>query len=106
MVSTEAVFLTTLIDAHENQCVSTVDIPGSFMQANMDEDVFMWIDGHMAELLLEIGYDMYQPHVMYKHNEPMIYVELLKVLYGMMRAAQLFWEKLSTKITGVGFCNK
>ena len=57
------------------------------MQTNMDKDAFMWIDGCMAELLLEIDNDMYQPHVMYECNKPMVYVELLKALYGMMRAA-------------------
>ena len=35
-VSTEAVFMTAVIDAMENRMVAVVDIPGAFMQADMD----------------------------------------------------------------------
>ena len=35
-VSTEAVFMTAVIDAMENRTVAIVDIPGAFMQADMD----------------------------------------------------------------------
>jgi hypothetical protein len=40
-VSTEALFLTSLIDAEEERKVVTVDIPGAFMHADMDEVVHM-----------------------------------------------------------------
>ena len=40
-VATEAVFLTAVIDAYEGREVAIVDITGTFMQADMDEDVFM-----------------------------------------------------------------
>ena len=33
-----------------------------------------------------------------KKGEKVIFVELLKVLYGMLRAAILFWRKLSAKL--------
>lgn len=32
-----------------------------------------------------------------------LYVELLEVLYGTLRAARLFWEKLSKKLVELGF---
>ena len=94
-VSTEAVFMTAVIDAMENRTVAVVDIPGAFMQADMDPGVYMRIDGAMAELLMEIDYDMYHPHMVKEKGKPVIYVELLKALYGTLRAACLFWETLS-----------
>ena len=62
-ISTEAVFMTAVIDAMENRTVAVVDIPGAFMQADMDPGVYMRIDGAMADLLMEIDYDMYHPHM-------------------------------------------
>ena len=48
-VATEALFLTCLIDATEHRKVATVDIPGSFMQADMEgEIVHMKLEGKIA----------------------------------------------------------
>ena len=102
-VSTEAVFMTAVIDAMENRTVAVVDIPGAFMQADMDQGVYMRIDGAMADLLMEIDYDMYHPHMVKEKGKPVIYVELLKALYGTLRAARLFWETLSGKLQEWGF---
>ena len=102
-VSTEAVFMTAVIDAMENRMVVVVDIPGAFMQADMDPGVYMRIEGTMAELLMEIDYDMYHPHMVMEKGKPVIYVELLKALYGTLRAARLFWETLSGKLQEWGF---
>ena len=102
-ISTEAVFMTAVIDAMENRTVAVVDIPGTFMQADMDSGVYMRIDSAMADLLMEIDYDMYHPHMVKEKGKPVIYVELLKALYGTLRAARLFWETLSGKLQEWGF---
>ena len=95
--------MTAVIDTMENRTVAVVDIPGAFMQADMDPGVYMHIDGAMAELLMEIDYDMYHPHMVKEKGKPVIYVELLKALYGTLRAARLFWETLSGKLQEWGF---
>ena len=95
--------MTAVIDAMENRTVAVVDIPGAFLQADMDPGVYMRIEGAMAELLMEIDYDMYHPHMVMEKGKPVIYVELLKALYGTLRAARLFWETLSGKLQEWGF---
>ena len=95
--------MTAVIDAMENKTVAIVDIPGAFMQADMDPGVYMRIDGAMADLLMEIDHDMYHPHMVKEKGKPVIYVELLKALYGTLRAAHLFWETLSGKLQEWGF---
>ena len=102
-VATEAVFITAVIDALERRVVIVADIPGAFMHSDMDPDVYMRLDGLMAELLLEVDYDMYKPYVTYEKGQPVIYVEMLKALYGTLRAARLFWEKLSAVLKSWGF---
>ena len=102
-VATEAVFLTSVIDALENREVAVFDVPGAFMQADMDELVHVWFTGKMVDLLLEIDEAMYKPCVTDERGERVMYVELLKALYGTLQAARLFWEKLSTKLKEWGF---
>ena len=102
-VSTEAVFMTAVNDAMENRTVAIVDIPGAFMQADMDPGVYMRIDGAMADMLMEIDHDMYQPHMVVEKGKLVMNVELLKALYGTLRAARLFWETLSGKLQEWGF---
>ena len=53
-VAIESVMLSCVIDAKEGRDVATVDIPGVFMQADMEDTVHMKLEGKMAELLVRI----------------------------------------------------
>ena len=102
-ITTNAVFLTAVIDALEGRDVAIFDVAGAFMQADMDEVVHVRFTGTMVDKLLEIDEEMYGPYVVYEGKEKVMFVELLKALYGTLRAARLFWEKLSKKLQEWGF---
>jgi hypothetical protein len=95
--------MSCVIDALEGRDVATVDIPGAFMQADMDELVHMWLEGVMAELLVKLDPKLYREYVQDVNGKPVLYVELKKALYGTMRAALLFWNLLTSKLTAWGF---
>ena len=97
-VSTEGVFLTAVIDAMEGRNVVVLDVPGAFMQAEIDELVHVRFTGAMVTLLLEIDHEMYKDYVVMEKGEQVMYMELLKALYGTLRAAHLFWQKLSKQL--------
>jgi len=44
-VEVESLFLSCVIDAEEGRDVAKCDIPGAFMQADMDEVVYMRLSG-------------------------------------------------------------
>ena len=69
----------------------------------MDELVHVHFTGKMVDLLIEVDCDMYAPYVTYEGKERVMYVELLKALYGTICAARLFWEKLTAKLLEWGF---
>jgi hypothetical protein len=103
-VATEAVLLTAVIDALEGREVAIVDIPGAFMQVDLeDETIHVRLTGKMVNLLLKIDRELYAPYLVQERGELTMYVELLKTLYGTMRAAQLFWERLSRQLDDWGF---
>jgi hypothetical protein len=98
------VFLTAVIDALEGREVAIVDIPGAFMQVSLeDETIHVHLTGKMVDLLLEIDRELYEPYLVQERGELTMYVELLKALYGTMRAARLFWERLSRQLIDWGF---
>eukprot|EP00934_Nitzschia_sp_Nitz4_P008823 Nitzschia sp. Nitz4//scaffold544_size3429//46//666//NITZ4_009268-RA/size3429-processed-gene-0.4-mRNA-1//-1//CDS//3329554276//8813//frame0 len=101
-VSNEAVFITAVIDGAEGRHVAVVDVPGAFMQADMDELVLMRITGAAVDILIDID-QSYRQFIGYERGAKVLYVELLKALYGTLRAARLFWELLSGKLQDWGF---
>jgi hypothetical protein len=102
-VAIEALMLSCTIDAMEGRDVATVDIPGAFMQADMDETVHVKLEGTMAELFARLDPQLYRKYVRSERGKPVLYVELLKALYGTIRAALLFWRMLSAKLVEMGF---
>ena len=94
-VTIESLFLTSMVDARERRKVITVDIPGAFMQADVDELIHVKLEGDVALLLIKID-PTYQQFLTYERNRPVIYAELKKALYGTVQAAYLFWQNLTS----------
>ena len=60
-VTTEALFLTCLINAMEHRKVATVNIPEEFIQSDMEGDTFhMKLEGKMAYLMKNIDPKIYK----------------------------------------------
>ncbi len=95
--------LSCTIDALERRDVATADIPGAFMQTDMEGTVHMMLEGKMAELLVKIDPKLYRKYLMNRHGKPIMYVQLKKALYGTLQAALLFWKDLSKKLKAWGF---
>ena len=64
-MSMEALFLTCIIDAMEGWCVATCDVPGAFMQTDINELLHVCLDGDLALLLIKVD-PTYQQYVVYK----------------------------------------
>jgi hypothetical protein len=72
-VAIESAYLSCVIDADEQRDVTTVDIPGAFLHANMEDKVHMQINGNMIKMLLDIAPDVYGPFLTYtKNNQPVL----------------------------------
>ena len=69
------------------------------MQAEMDEIVHVKFEGEIAEMLVKLEPKLYRKFIKDEHGKPVLYMELLKALYGtIMRVALLFWKKLTSKL--------
>ena len=83
--------------------MATVDVPNASMQAENDELVHMRLEGHMAELIVKLDPKLYRKYVCFEKGKPVLYVELAKALYGQLKAAYLFWMKLTKVLESWGF---
>ena len=106
-VSTESIVLTATIDAEENRDVMSNDVPNAFVQTDMEstngEKVMMKIRGPLVDMLLKLAYEYYKDFVVYENGVKVLYVEVLKALYGTLRASLLFYKKLRKDLEEIGF---
>jgi hypothetical protein len=66
------------------------------MQCDVDEEIYVKLEGLMAELMVKMNPGKYGPHLTKEKGQSVLYVKLLKALYGTLQAALLFWESLSS----------
>ena len=100
----ESIMLTSVIDAMERRDVATVDIVGAFLRTDCDEDVWLMLDGALAELMVDVAPEIYSKYVTIgRKNKPVLYVKLKKALYGCLKSALLFYKKLSNDLINMGF---
>jgi hypothetical protein len=104
MVAIESLFLTCTIDAKERRTVVTTDIPGAFMQTDVDEVIHVRLEGPLALLLAKVDPKLYDKYLKQdKKGKTVMYVKLKKALYGTLQAAMLFWKDFSEKLVLWGY---
>jgi hypothetical protein len=94
-VSADAILLQGTIFAHEHRDVATCNIPGAFLQADNPDYVLMCLDSILTELMVSIAPNIYPKYITVNaKGKPVLYVQLEKALFGMMKSALLFYCKL------------
>jgi hypothetical protein len=63
MVTTEAIFIQSMILAHEHHDVAACDIPGAFLQADNPDYVLVRFDGILTELMVKVAPNIFRGYV-------------------------------------------
>ena len=101
--STEALLITAAIDAAEQRYVATCDITGAFLKADMDDFVLIVLHDKEIDALIQAN-KKYQSYIKVLPNgKCIIYLELVKAIYGCLKSARLFWDHLSNHLSKMGF---
>jgi hypothetical protein len=101
-VSTSSVFIIAAIAARESRAVATVDFPGAYLNSDMPTDgepVHMSLDPYMTGVLTKLKPD-YRKYV---NQNGTCVVRVVKGLYGLIEAAKLWFDKLSSLLKSLGF---
>ncbi|MGC8561492.1 MAG: hypothetical protein ACP5O1_12560 [Phycisphaerae bacterium] len=96
-VALESIMLTAIVDAKEKRDVMTADVPNAFIQAQIpnldDANKYVFITGVLVDLLVEMAPEVYKSFVTHEGNKKVVYVQVLRALYGMLVAALLWYKK-------------
>ena len=99
--------LTATIDAAERREVAIVDIPNAFIQTRIKDKkdkAVLRLRGKLAELMVKVAPQIYRKHVIInRKGEMVLYVRILNAIYGIMKAALLFYQQLLRDLTSIGF---
>ena len=101
-IQLESLILSLAIDAHERRDEATADVVGAFLLEDIKEHVIIKITETSVELMCEAN-KKYRTHVKYERGKPVLYMKLLKALYGCMQSALLWYQTFSNKLEKMGF---
>ena len=99
--TTSSVFIAAAIAAKERRKAAKVDIGGAFLRAYLpkDTEILMRLNPLITAILTRIKPD-YQPFV---DTDGSLVVKLNRALYGVIEAAKLWHEELTTTLAALGY---
>lgn len=109
--SIESVKITCAIDAKEGRDVMSADVPNAFIQTEMPKEkvenrgdrIIMKITGVLVDFLLDIDPKTYGGYVVMENGRKVIYVLVLRAIYGMLVASLLWYKKFRKDLETIGF---
>jgi hypothetical protein len=102
-VSTESTFITAMIAASKGRRIRCYDVPSTFVNTDVDEDVIIVLKGELADMMIQNAPDIYRTYITVdRKGMRILYVKLQKALYGLMWASLLIYRKLRKEFEQYG----
>ena len=95
MVELKATMINSTIEAHEGRDVGTIYMSGEYLYPYSYEEVIIIPKGRLAEILTNIDPKLYRKYIFLEKGVKVLYVNLQKAIYGLLRSALLFYLKLA-----------
>ena len=97
-LSMEALMGLLLINAYEGRDVAIFDVPGAYLHAKIPDSKFaiLKIEGEFVDIMCDVNPE-YKEDVRYENGKKVLYVQILRALYGMIESA-LLWYNLYTEV--------
>jgi hypothetical protein len=97
-LSLEALMALLLINAFEERDTAVFDVPGAYLHAEIPGDKFaiLKIEGAFADIMCEVNPE-YKSDIRFENGKKVLYVQILRALYGMIESA-LLWYTLYTDV--------
>ena len=101
-VSTDALMLPIMVDAHDGRDVATADVVAAYPKAFMDDFVIMKFTGESVDVLCRMNPE-HTKFVTMERGTNVLYVRLVKAIYGCVKSALLWYELFTTTLKDMGF---
>jgi hypothetical protein len=94
--------LSLIIDAAEQRDVAIADIVGAYLCVDMQDFTLLKLEGESVDIMCKACKD-YRKFVTYENGKKVLYLQLLKAIYGCIQSALLWYELLTSTLKGMGF---
>ena len=103
-LSLDGLFGSTLIDVYENRDVATCDVPGAFLHPVLPpgKRLFLCLRGQMVDIMCGVNPE-YRRHVIFKGEKKILYVKVIRSIYGCIEAALLWYQLYKETLEKEGF---
>ena len=101
-VSNDALALSLMIDAFEHRDVATADVVGAYLHADLTDFTLLRVEGASVDIMCDVCGD-YKRFITYENGKKVLYLQLLKALYGCVLSALLWYELFSGTLQEMGF---
>ena len=103
-VSLEALLLSLMIEAKEGRDIATADVGrgGAYLHREMDDFIVLKMVEIAVDIMCKVN-DAYKQYVTTKKGQQVLYLQLLKALYGCVKAALIWYTVFVTVLQGMGF---
>ena len=101
-VSTDALMLSILIDAWEHRDVAVADVEGAYLHAELDDFTLPKVEGESVDILCDVN-ESYKKIVTTENGKKVLYLKLLKALYGCVKSTLLWYEFFTGTLENMGF---
>ena len=103
-VSHEGLIATTVIAAHERRATAVFDIPGAYLNADMPKEKFILLkfESEFVDIMCEVNPE-YLQDVRQERGKKVLYVRVVKAIYGCIESALLWYQMYVTTLKRIGF---
>jgi hypothetical protein len=101
-VSTDALMISLMIDTKERRDVATADVEGAYLHADMEDFVLLKLVGEAVNIMGQVN-PKYEKFVVIENGKKVLYLQLLKSLYGCVQSALLWYDLFTNTLVGMEF---
>jgi len=100
-VSTDSLMISLMIDAKERHDVATADVEGAYLHADMEDFVLLKLVGEAVNIMCQVN-PKYENFVFIENRKKVVYLKLLKALYGCVQSALLWYDLFTNTLVQMG----
>ena len=101
-ISNDSLMAILTLSAAERRKIAMRDVEGAYLLADQDDYVLVKFTGESVDVMCKVD-EGYRQFVSIENGKKVLYLQLLKALYGCLRSALLWYELYTTKLDGMGF---
>jgi hypothetical protein len=79
-----------MINAKEGRDVATADVVGAYLHADMEDFFILKLAGEAVDIMCQVN-PKNKKFIVVKHSKKLLYLQLLKALYGCVQSALLWY---------------